>query len=132
MATPPGTGCRRGSRSPTSSTSAVENDSTRWWTVSCSTCSNPRSARTYAQSLHAVCRTCTYVHVLALSVTKPGVGPRISDSAIRDAFQDGWVLEDLRPSSYRVIISPEDSTRLNLPAGQPADMNAWLARARRT
>jgi hypothetical protein len=61
-----------------------------------------------------------------------GFGPQISDSVIRDAFQDGWVLEDLRPSSYRAIVGAEDGHRLNLPAGQKADMTAWLARARRS
>lgn len=86
----------------------------------------------YTRSLHAVCRSGAYVHVLALSDAEPGFGPQISDSLIRDAFRDGWVLEDLRPSRYRAIVGPEDGRRLNLPAGRPADMIAWLARVRRT
>lgn len=64
---------------------------------------------------------------MSLSDTKPGLGARINDSVIRDAFRDGWVLEDLRPSSYRVIVGPDDGPRLNLPTGQQADMIAWLA-----
>ncbi|HEX6356362.1 class I SAM-dependent methyltransferase [Actinophytocola sp.] len=92
----------------------------------------PAERDAYTRSLHAVCRAGAYVHVLALSDVEPGLGPQISDSAIRDAFRDGWVLEDLRPSSYRVIVGPEDGDRLNLTAGQPADMTAWLARARKS
>lgn len=87
----------------------------------------PAERDAYTTSLHAVCRPGAYVHVLALSDAKPGLGPQINDSVIRDAFRDGWVLEDLQPSSYRVIVGPG----LNLPAGQQADMIAWLARARR-
>ncbi|MPY98990.1 MAG: methyltransferase domain-containing protein [Actinophytocola sp.] len=85
----------------------------------------------YTRSLHAATRPGGRVHVLALSDAEPGLGPQISDTAIRDAFQDGWVLEDLRPSRYRVIVGQEDAARLNLSAGMPADMLAWLARARR-
>lgn len=86
----------------------------------------------YTRSLHAVCRTGAHVHVLALSDAEPGFGPQISDSVIRDAFGDGWVLEDLRPSRYRVVVGPEDGHRLNLPVGRKADMIAWLARVRRS
>ncbi len=85
----------------------------------------------YTRSLHAVTRPGGRVHVLALSDAGPGLGPQISDTAIRDAFQDGWELEELRPSRYRVIVGQEDAARLNLSAGEPADMLAWLARARR-
>lgn len=92
----------------------------------------PEERAVYTRSLHAVCRPGAVVHVLALSDAEPGLGPQISDSAIRDAFRDGWVLEDLRPSSYRVVVGPEDGERLNLPAGEQADMIAWLARVRRS
>lgn len=91
----------------------------------------PEDRIAYTRSLHAVCRPGAHVHVLALSDSEPGLGPQISDAVIRDAFQDGWVLEDLRPSSYRVIVGQEDGERLGLPAGEPADMIAWLARVRR-
>jgi len=92
----------------------------------------PAEREAYTRSLHAVCRPGALVHVLALSDVEPGLGPQISDSAIRDAFRDGWVLEDLRPSSYRVVVGPEDGPRLNLPVGEQADMIAWLARVRRS
>lgn len=85
----------------------------------------------YTRSLHAVCRPGAYVHVLALSDAEPGFGPQISDSVIRDAFRDGWDLEDLRPSRYRAVVGPHDGHRLNLPVGRKADMIAWLARVRR-
>ncbi|WP_228713828.1 class I SAM-dependent methyltransferase [Prauserella endophytica] len=85
----------------------------------------------YVRSLHAACAPGARVHVLALSDAEPGLGPRIPDSLIRDAFTDGWVLEDLRPDRYRVVVGAEDAGRLGLAAGEPADMAAWLARVRR-
>lgn len=92
---------------------------------------SPEDQLAYARSLHAVCRPGGLVHVLALSDTEPGIGPRISDTAIRDAFRTGWQLEDLRPSTYRAVVRAEDSERFGLPAGAKYDAAAWLARARR-
>jgi SAM-dependent methyltransferase len=91
----------------------------------------PEERAQYTRSLHAVCRPGALVHVLALSDAEPGLGPQISDTAIREAFREGWALEDLRPSRYRVIIDPDAGPRLGLEVGAPADMLAWLARARR-
>jgi SAM-dependent methyltransferase len=85
----------------------------------------------YVRSLHRVCRPGALVHVLALSDAEPGIGPRIAESVIRDAFVTGWELEDLRSSRYRVMIDEGSGVELGLPAGRPADMVAWLARARR-
>lgn len=92
----------------------------------------PDDRLAYARSLHRVCRENAVVHVLALSDAGPGLGPQISDTAIREAFADGWNLEELRPSSYRVIVPPNVDQRLGLTVGEPADIIAWLARARRT
>jgi SAM-dependent methyltransferase len=86
----------------------------------------------YVRSLYAACRPGARVHVLALSDAGPGLGPQISDRPIREAFIGDWTLEDLRPSHYRVIVDTANAARLGLPAGKPADMPAWLARARRT
>lgn len=82
----------------------------------------------YVRSLHAVVRPGGLVHVLALSDTEPGSGPRISDTVIREAFGEGWKLEEIRPSQYR---ANGNHTSLGLPAEQSADVIAWLARARR-
>jgi len=92
---------------------------------------SPEDRLRYTDRLHAASRPGALVHVLALSDAEPGIGPRISDTAIRDGFGDGWVLEDLRPSRYRVVIGPQDGAQLNRPAGK-ADMPGWLARARRS
>lgn len=92
---------------------------------------NPADAAEYTRSLRMVCRPNAIVHVLALSDAEPGIGPRISDARIREAFTAGWELEDLRPSRYRAVVGAEDAARLNLPADEPADMLAWLARVRR-
>lgn len=92
----------------------------------------PERAR-YVRSLSRACRTGGRVFVLALAMsdTEPGFGPRISDTVIRDAFGDGWTLEDLRASRYRVLVDPDNAARSGLPAGQLADLPAWLARIRR-
>jgi SAM-dependent methyltransferase len=91
----------------------------------------PADQARYARALHGVCRPGALVHVLALSDAEPGIGPRISDTLIRDAFVDGWELADLRPSRYRVKVGADDADRLGLDKEKPADMAAWLARARR-
>lgn len=87
--------------------------------------------RAYTDSLRRVCRPGAVVHVLALSDEGPGIGPEISDTAIREAFTDGWELEDLQPSHYRIIVPQDVDEGLGLEAGSPADVAAWLARYRR-
>jgi hypothetical protein len=88
----------------------------------------------YVRALYAASRPGAVVHVLALSDVEPGFGrgPRISEAAIRAAFRDpGWTLEEVEPSRYRAIPNDEDRANLGLPATGPADLLAWLARARR-
>lgn len=87
----------------------------------------------YVRSLSRVCRPGGRVFVLALAVsdTEPGFGPRIRDTVIRDAFAEGWTLEALQASRYRVLVNGDDAASSGLPAGQPADLPAWLARIRR-
>jgi SAM-dependent methyltransferase len=86
----------------------------------------------YVRSLHRVCRRDARVHVLALSDTGPGFGPQVSDTVIREAFGQGWALEDLRSSQYRgVIVSSAHVAALGRPVGTLIDLPAWLARARR-
>jgi SAM-dependent methyltransferase len=92
---------------------------------------SPEDQAAYTRSLHVVCRPGALVHVLALADTEPGSGPRISDTAIRAAFTDGWVLEDLCPSEYRYIADADEARRLGVEVGAHADTAAWLARARR-
>jgi SAM-dependent methyltransferase len=87
----------------------------------------------YVRSLHGTCRPGGVAHVLALSNAGPGLGPQISDRLIREAFvaEHGWMLESLEPSRYRVMVNAEHAERLELEPNAPADMPAWLARARR-
>jgi len=86
----------------------------------------------YVRGLYGVCRPDALVHVLALADTGPGFGPQVSDTVIRDAFGDGWVLEDLRASRYRgVIVASTHAVLLGRPVGDLVDLPAWLARARR-
>jgi PPOX class F420-dependent enzyme/OxyR family protein len=93
---------------------------------------DPADRGRYVRSLHRACRPGAVVHILALSDTGPGFGPQVSDTVIRQAFGEGWALEDLRSSQYRGVIV--DSTRaaaLGRPVGDLVDLPAWLARARR-
>jgi SAM-dependent methyltransferase len=86
----------------------------------------------YVRSLHRACRPDARVHVLALSDRGPGFGPQISDTVIREAFGERWVVEDLQPSSYRgVIVHDTHAAALGRPVGDVVDLPAWLARARR-
>lgn len=86
----------------------------------------------YVRSLHRVCRPDALVHVLALSDAGPGFGPQISDTVIREAFGQGWILEDLQSNQYRgVIVRSDHAAALGRPVGDMVDLPAWLARARR-
>lgn len=85
----------------------------------------------YAERLHGVCRPGAVVHVLGLSDVDPGFGPVMNEDDIPAAFSEGWTVEDVRRSRYRGVVDAEQSARLIMPAGQPADMLAILARIRR-
>jgi SAM-dependent methyltransferase len=94
---------------------------------------DPDQRARYVRSLGGVCRSGGRVFVLALAVsdTEPSLGPRIHDTAIREAFGDGWTLEDLRASRYRVQVDADAAARSGLPEGKLADLPAWLARVHR-
>lgn len=85
----------------------------------------------YVRSLHAACRPGGLVHVLALSDRGRGFGPQVSESDIRDAFGDGWVLESLEETTYRGVVQPSQVDAIGLAAGSLVDEPAWLARIRR-
>ncbi|MEY7973842.1 class I SAM-dependent methyltransferase [Saccharomonospora xinjiangensis] len=92
----------------------------------------PADAARYARALHRVCRPGAWVHVLALALTdEPGFGPRISDTAIREAFTGGWQLDSLDRSHYRAVARGEAATQLGVDSGDTVDLPAWLARFRR-
>lgn len=93
---------------------------------------DPDDRAAYVRSLHAVCRPGGHVYVLALSDAGPRVGPQVGESELRDAFGEGWLLEDLRPSRYRIVARAEHAALLGVPAGRRADAAAWLARVART
>ncbi len=85
----------------------------------------------YVASLHAACRPGALVHVLALSDKGRGFGPEVSESVIRAAFGDGWVLEALEETTYRGVVQEPHVDAIGLPVGTVVDEPAWLARARR-
>jgi SAM-dependent methyltransferase len=85
----------------------------------------------YVCSLHAVTVPGGLVHVLALSDAGRGFGPEVSESQIRGAFTDGWVLEALHTTTYRGVVQDVHAEALGLPAGTRVDEPAWLARVRR-
>ncbi|MFD2416254.1 class I SAM-dependent methyltransferase [Amycolatopsis pigmentata] len=86
----------------------------------------------YVRGLHTVTRPGGRVHVLALADTGPRVGPQISESVLRAAFGEGWVLEDLTPSRYRIVTDAPKAALLGVSEGDHVDAAAWLARAVRT
>ncbi|MCW2690056.1 MAG: methyltransferase family protein [Mycobacterium sp.] len=86
----------------------------------------------YIRSLHDACRAGALVHVLALSDLGRGFGPQVSETAIREAFGDGWVLEALDTTVYRGIVREAQASALGLPVGERVEEPAWLARARRS
>jgi len=91
-----------------------------------------RDRAAYLRSLHAVLRPGGRLHILALAESdEPGFGPRIPESAIRDAVVGGWELAGLRPTRYRVRIGAPDAARSGLREGAIADLPAHLARATR-
>jgi len=85
----------------------------------------------YVSSLHAAVRPGGLVHVLALSDAGRGFGPQVSESDIRGAFGDGWVLEALETTTYRGVVQEAQADAIGLPVGSRVDEPAWLARARR-
>ncbi len=96
----------------------------------------PETRADYVRALHTLAKPGGYVHVLALSTAEPGIGPRISDTVIRESFGAGWELEDLQPSSYRgrvtgLVAAEVENLDLNPAADGIIDTAAWLARIRR-
>ena len=85
----------------------------------------------YVSSLHAAVRPGGLVHVLALSDAGRGFGPQVSETEIREAFGDGWVLEALDTTTYRGVVQEAQAEAIGLPVGTHVDEPAWLARARR-
>src|SRR5262245_21561283 len=85
----------------------------------------------YVSSLYAAVQHAGVVHVLALSDAGRGFGPQVSESGIRAAFADGWVLEALDTSIYRGVVQEAQAEAIGLPAGTRVDEPAWLARVRR-
>ena len=85
----------------------------------------------YVASLHNACRSGGTVHVLALSDAGRGFGPEVSGETIRDAFDDGWELESLEPTTYRGVVTEMHAEQLGLEVGSRVDEPAWLARARK-
>jgi SAM-dependent methyltransferase len=85
----------------------------------------------YVSSLHTAARPGGLVHVLALSDAGRGFGPQVSESEIREAFGDGWVLEALDTTTYRGVVQEAQAEAIGLPVGTRVDEPALLARARR-
>ncbi|MBB5918620.1 SAM-dependent methyltransferase [Nocardia transvalensis] len=97
---------------------------------------DPQNRADYVRGLHALCKPGGVLHILALSTAEPGIGPRISDTLIRESFSEGWDLEDLQPSRYRgritgLVAQQADEAGLHPTDDGIIDTAAWLARLRR-
>jgi SAM-dependent methyltransferase len=86
----------------------------------------------YVRSLRGALRPGGLIHVLALSDAGRGFGPEVSETDIRKAFGDGWVLEALDTTTYRGVVQAAQADAVGLPVGTRVDEPAWLARARRS
>jgi hypothetical protein len=94
---------------------------------------DPSDRPGYVASLSAACRPGGLVHVLALSDEGPGFGPEVRDQEIREAFGEGWKLEDVSRSHYIAVATAEHQiTELGFQRGERVDLPAWLVRIRRT
>ena len=90
--------------------------------------------KAYAKVLHSICNPGALVHILAHSDAEPGLSSRINDSVIREAFGEGWELEDLQPARYQGYISAQiaaSAPGVGLPAEGSIDLAAWHAQIRR-
>ena len=85
----------------------------------------------YVNSLHDAVQPSGLVHVLALSDAGRGFGPQVSETEIRGAFGEGWVLEALDTTTYRGVVQEAQADAIGLAVGTRVDEPAWLARARR-
>ncbi len=68
------------------------------------------------------------LHILCFSDEEPGTeGPRrISQQEIRDAFHDGWKVQQIEPIHFESIPRPD------VPTFSPGGPKAWLATIERT
>ena len=82
----------------------------------------------YVSCLANVVRPGGHVFILCFSDEEPpGQGPRrITQQEIRDAFHDGWKVDEIRPARFQTSDHPE--TRTFTPGGP----KAWLATIART
>ena len=85
----------------------------------------------YVAALHRAAKPGGTVHVLALSDAGRGLGPQVSEVAIREAFGRGWELQSLRTATYRGVVGKAQAEAIGLPTGSVVDEPAWLVRARR-
>lgn len=82
----------------------------------------------FVQSLSEVVRPTGALFLLCFSDQQPGTeGPRrISQQEIRDAFHEGWKVEQIKPTHFEAIPRPDGVT-----VG-PDGPKAWLATIERT
>jgi cyclopropane fatty-acyl-phospholipid synthase-like methyltransferase len=92
----------------------------------------PEDRVSYVASLSAGCRQGGFVHILALSDEGPGFGPEVSEAAIREAFREGWEVQEVSRNRYIAVATAEHHvTELGLRRGERVELPARLARIRR-
>jgi SAM-dependent methyltransferase len=77
----------------------------------------------FVRGLAEVLRSGGLLHILCFSDEQPGTeGPRrVSQREIRDAFQDGWRVQQIEPTRFESV-TPPDGSRFG-----PGGPKAWLA-----
>jgi cyclopropane fatty-acyl-phospholipid synthase-like methyltransferase len=90
--------------------------------------------RLYVDTLDRLCASNGVVHIIALADVDPGLGPRISERALREPFGQGWELLQVDTTIYRSRIPAGASEQLGFPVeeGSVSDTTAWLATVRRS
>lgn len=86
----------------------------------------------YVESLSRICRPGGLLLLLALSDEGPGFGPEVSEDVIREAFREGWAIEDLVRGTYEAVATADRHVdELGLERNQRVSLPAWVARIRR-
>jgi cyclopropane fatty-acyl-phospholipid synthase-like methyltransferase len=82
----------------------------------------------FVKGLTEVLRSGGLLHLLCFSDEQPGTeGPRrVSQREIRDAFQDGWKVQQIEPTRFESV-KPPDGSRFS-----PGGPKAWLATIERS
>lgn len=100
-------------------------------------CFDEQDQQHYTRNLHRMCRPGAVVHLLVGATPDDSEGdippgpPRVSEQTIRQAFGEGWQVEELRAAELSGTARGEVPENLNVAPGARVTTSAWFARMRR-